>query len=153
MRTLCFLLLLWGASPSSLFAQDPAVLNVDRIFSDEFRLEPTPSIKWLADGGYTALVPSEIHKGASDIARYDRSAAREIVLAAQSIIPPGSQEPLPIQGYEFSEDQKMILLYTNSVKVWRRGRIELDVCLTITGWGTCRVRDREQYLCRNYRKW
>ena len=120
MRTLCFLLLLWGASPSSLFAQDPAVLNVDRIFSDEFRLEPTPSIKWLADGGYTALVPSEIHKGASDIARYDRSAAREIVLAAQSIIPPGSQEPLPIQGYEFSEDQKMILLYTNSVKVWRQ---------------------------------
>ncbi|MBM3964064.1 MAG: S9 family peptidase [Planctomycetes bacterium] len=120
MRTLCCLLFCLVSHSVGLFAEHPEILSVDRIFSDEFRLDTTPSIQWLADGGYSALVPSEVHRGASDIARYDRTGARTIILAATSIIPPDRTEPLPIQGYAFSADQKVILLYTNSVKVWRQ---------------------------------
>jgi dipeptidyl-peptidase-4 len=102
-------------------APDPAKLTIDRIFaSDDFRGDRVPSTKWLDQGGYTALRPSETHRGANDIVRYDATDKCEVLVHADKLVPPGAKEPLDIQAYEFSKDLDVVLIYTHSVKVWRQ---------------------------------
>ncbi len=100
---------------------DPTKLTLDRIFaSDEFRGEIAPSIKWLADGRYTSLRPSELHKAASDLVRVDAAGKSEILVAAEKLIPSPAKDPLIIEDYEFSSDRDVVLIYTNSMRVWRQ---------------------------------
>jgi dipeptidyl-peptidase-4 len=77
-----------------------------------------PQAKWLAGGGYTTLQPSKAHKG-SDIVRFDAAGKRTVLVPAEKLIPPGAKAPLGIHGYELSKDLDLVLIYTNSVKVWR----------------------------------
>ncbi len=100
---------------------DPAKLTLDRIFaSDDFKGENVPAVKWLDGGAYTTLQPSKAHKGASDLVRFDAAGKGEVLVAAEKLIPPGAKEPLAIHGYELSKDLDLVLIYTNSVKVWRQ---------------------------------
>jgi dipeptidyl-peptidase-4 len=121
MRPGTLLLLLLTASPAfgQPKAPDPAKLTLDRIFgSAEFRGDRVPEVKWLDGGGYTTLQPSKGHEG-GDIVRFDAAGKRTVLVPAARLIPPGGKEPLRIHGYELSKDLDLVLLYTNSVKVWR----------------------------------
>jgi len=118
-----FLVLLLAAVPASAQAPKPDAtrLTLDRIFSsDDFRSERTPSVKWLDGGAYTTTQPSKAHKGASDIVRIDAAGKSEVLLPAEKLILPNAKEPLAVQGYELSKDLDVVLIYTNSVKVWRQ---------------------------------
>lgn len=103
-------------------AQAPnAPLTLDRIFaSDEFRGDRVPAIKWLDGGASLSLQPSKAHKGASDIAKCDAAGKCEVFVAAEKLIPPDAKEPLAIHDYEFSDDHDVLLIFTNSEKVWRQ---------------------------------
>jgi dipeptidyl-peptidase-4 len=121
MRPGTLLLLLLAVSPT--FAQpkapDPARLTLDRIFvSSDFRGDRVPEVKWLAGGGYTVLQPSKARKG-SDIVRFDAAGKSTVLVPAAKLVPPGAKEPLDVQVYELSKDLDLVLIYTNSVKVWR----------------------------------
>src|SRR5262245_58273766 len=106
--------------PATLVAAEPALLTVDRIFaSDEFKTDRVPSVKWLDGGAYLSTQPNKTHKGASDIIKVDAAGKSEVLVPAEKLIPPNSKDPLGIQGFEFTKDQDLVLLYTNSVKVWR----------------------------------
>jgi dipeptidyl-peptidase-4 len=123
MRPCSFLLLLWSVHPGveQTVTPDPSKLSVDRIFaSDDFRTDRVPPIKWLDRGIYTSLQPSKTHRGASDIVRFDVTEKNEVLVPAEKLVPPGAKEPLAIHGYEFSKDLDVVLIYTNSVKVWRQ---------------------------------
>jgi dipeptidyl-peptidase-4 len=99
---------------------DATRLTIDRIFaSDEFHGEPVPAVKWLAGGAYTTTRPSVTRPGGTDLVRIDGTGKVEVLVAAEKLIPPGATEPLPVDGYEFSADLDFVLIYTNSVKVWR----------------------------------
>ena len=122
MRCRSLLLLLLTVTPA--FAQpaapDPAKLTLDRIFaSDDFRGDRSSAVKWLDGGAYTTLQPSKAHKGASDIVRFDATGKSEVLVAAEKLIPPNAKDPLSIHGYEFSKDLDLVLIFTNSAKVWR----------------------------------
>ncbi len=55
-----------------------------------------------------------------DLVSYDfETLDRTVILSAEDLVPPGSDEPLVIDDYEWSEDQDKLLLYTNSVRVRR----------------------------------
>ena len=100
---------------------DPAKLTIDRLFgSEELKEERLPAVKWLDNGDYTTLLPSKTHKKASDIVRFDKTGKSEILVSAENFTLPNAKEPLPIQGYSFSKDLDLVLIYTNSVKVWRQ---------------------------------
>jgi dipeptidyl-peptidase-4 len=116
------LLLVLAAVPAAAQAPpaDPAVLTLDRVYaSDEFRGESVPEVKWLDGGAYTTLRPSKTHKGASDIVRVDPGGNAEVLVAAEKLVPPGAKEPLAIHGYEFAAELDLVLVFTNSTKVWR----------------------------------
>ncbi|HVS95187.1 MAG TPA: DPP IV N-terminal domain-containing protein, partial [Puia sp.] len=72
-------------------------------------------VKWAGDGNSWYAVES------NSIVRYALPGfQRSVVVEASQLVPPGQSEPLPIQGYSFSEDGKKLLVYTNSKKVWRQ---------------------------------
>ena len=43
----------------------------------------------------------------------------KVVVSSQQLTPKGSSNPLEISYFSFSNDQQKVLLYTNTVKVWR----------------------------------
>jgi len=119
-RSLFLLLLTAAPAAGQAPPPDPTRLTLDRVFaSDEFRGERVPAVKWLAGGTYTTLQPSKAHRGASDIVRIDPAGKAEVLVAAEQLIPLGAKEPLAVHGYEFTKDLDLVLVFTNSVKVWR----------------------------------
>ncbi len=41
------------------------------------------------------------------------------ILPKEALQPPGQQEPLAVEGFSYSADEKQILLFTNTQRVWR----------------------------------
>jgi len=120
-----FLLLIILGSEINLIAQDkkPENLTLERIFaSREFASESFGPAHWLKDGlSFTTLEKSIATPGGKDIVLYQaRSGQRQILAPASYLIPPNEKNPLPIDGYSFSEDMKKVLIYTNSQRVWRQ---------------------------------
>lgn len=119
-RLVLSLLLVLGAI-APLRAQDGADLSLDRIFaSDDFAPERFGPVRWLVDGsGYTTLEVSRAVRG-FDIVRYDPvSGARDVLVAAERLIPRGARQPLILHDYAWSDDGGKLLVYTNSQRVWR----------------------------------
>ncbi|MBM79999.1 MAG: S9 family peptidase [Planctomycetaceae bacterium] len=99
-----------------------AQLTVDRIYnSREFESQRFGG-RWLKDGtGYVTLEKSTDTPGSRDLVRHDPvTGITEIMVAAADLIPAGKTTPLLVQGYAFSKDRALILIYTNSKRVWRR---------------------------------
>ncbi len=102
---------------------DPAILSIDRIFdSDEFSPQRFGPARWIDNGaGYTTLEKSDSPEGGRDIVRYDTKSGRRIILvSAQKLIPPGSSKPLQIANYNWSTDGNLLLIFTNTKRVWRQ---------------------------------
>ena len=126
-RSILFVLFLISSAQLALYAQgtQPAVdpkLTVERIFaSSEFQGERFGGFNWLKDGdSYAKFEPSEKVKDALDLVRYGiETNKRDILLSADKLIPAGQTTALELDGYDWSADEKRVLIYTNSQKVWR----------------------------------
>lgn len=101
---------------------DSTLLNVKRIYgSPEFRPQQFGPAAWLAGGtAYTTVEPSKDTKGGQDIVRYDaETGARTVLVPAARLVPAGSDHPLEIEDYSWSNDGRQLLVFTNSQPVWR----------------------------------
>jgi dipeptidyl-peptidase 4 len=121
-RSLALLLLLactlaHAQSPKA----DPEKLTLDRIYSSQdFKSDRVPSLRWLAPNNFTNLVSSATRKGSSDLVRLDATGKQVLLVSAEKLIPENAKEPLGIDGYDLSQDLDLVLIYTNSAKVWRQ---------------------------------
>ena len=101
---------------------DSSLLTVRRIYaSPEFSSENFGPARWL-DGGraYTTVERAAAGGRGREIVRYEtRSGAREVMIAAAQLTPPGDTMPLAIEDYSWSPDGNMLLVFTNSQPVWR----------------------------------
>lgn len=104
-------------------AQDASLLSLDRIFnSEDFNVNGVGGLRWMKSGdAFSKIEPSKtVVAGGKDLVSYDAATnARTVLVAAEKLIPKGETKPLAINGYEWSADNKQMLLYTNSKKVWR----------------------------------
>jgi len=121
-RTLLLLLVL---TASQAFAQqgDPSILTLSRLYSSkEFVSQTLGPVRWLGDGaGYTRLEPSATVKDGQDIVRYDaETGRRDVLVASDRFIPKGSTTPLAIENYDWSPNKQLLLIFTNSQRVWRQ---------------------------------
>jgi len=101
---------------------DPA-LTVERIFAGrEFASERFGPARWMRDGEtYTTLEPSAEAKGGRDLVLYRaETGRREVLVSASKLIPPGAAGPLAIEDYAWSPDGKVLIVFTNSKRVWRQ---------------------------------
>ncbi len=115
---------------------DPSTLTLERIFSSkEFTSQPFDDEHWLEKGAAYAMVePSPSVKDGKDIVRYETgSGRRTILVSAGDLIPSGETKPLDIDEFEWSADGTKLLIFTNSVKVWRVNTRGDYWVLTLTG--------------------
>jgi dipeptidyl-peptidase-4 len=87
----------------------------------EFRVKTFRGGAWFGNGdSYLALEPSAQGNG-SDIVLYQTATgAREILVAADRLIPNGEKSPLAVESYRMSPDGHKVLVFTNSKTVWRQ---------------------------------
>lgn len=70
--------------------------------------------KWAKDGGSYYRVEQ------NEIVQYVLPAnERKVVISKQQLTPTGQSTPLKLSLYAYSEDQKKVLIFTNTKKVWR----------------------------------
>jgi dipeptidyl-peptidase 4 len=99
--------------------------TLDQIFNKhQFDVMTFGPARWL-DGGlaYTTIEPSAAYPNteARDIVRYEtESGARTVLVSASRLIPAPDEKALRIDDYAWAKDDKRLLIYTNSAKVWRQ---------------------------------
>jgi len=124
------LALLALALHSNTFAQPSPqfTATLDRMLNKhEFSFMPFGPARWLHDGAqYTTVEPSAEIKGSQDSARgqdiveYDTATGKRTVLvSATRLILASGAKPLRIEDYAWSPDNRLLLIFTNSKRVWR----------------------------------
>jgi dipeptidyl-peptidase-4 len=107
---------LLAAMPLGAQQTPPSQLTVERIFaSSDFRLQTLPAIQWMDDGRRYTFVGDSGDLVVEDAA----TGRRETIVQAAALMPQGAQRPVAIEGYEWSGDERKLLVYTNSQRVWR----------------------------------
>lgn len=111
-------------------------LTLEAIFQDEeYEAKEPGQIRWLEDGsGYTSLEIVEEYRDVEpekdadgefvewprDIVFHDPATLESsILISALQLTPPGLDQALAVDDYQWSDDGSKLLIYTNSVKVWR----------------------------------
>jgi dipeptidyl-peptidase 4 len=103
--------------------EDKSILTIDRIFNSmDFMGERAGQMRFIEGGKfYTSLEPSKETPGGRDIVKYEtETGAREVIVPAKSFIPAGGTRALMIANYTWSADRKLLLIYTNTARVWRQ---------------------------------
>ncbi|HRD01315.1 MAG TPA: DPP IV N-terminal domain-containing protein [Candidatus Saccharicenans sp.] len=98
-------------------------LTLERIFANrEFVQESFGPAQWLADGqSYTTLEKSAEIEGAKDIVLYEgKTGRRQIMVSAASLSDPEQSKSLRVEAYSWSKDNSLLLVFTNSQRVWRQ---------------------------------
>jgi len=122
MKRIYLIMLIFIAISPFTFAQetDNIEFSLETIYgSREFSQPRIGSINWF-DGGnsYTKLERAEM--GMQNILKYDtRTGESKILIDGKNLIPIDSVKPLRISSYEFSSDRKLLLIFTNTKRVWR----------------------------------
>ncbi|MDB4644576.1 DPP IV N-terminal domain-containing protein [Rubripirellula sp.] len=100
-------------------AIDAAMLTINRIYDGSEFSGKSFSGKWLSDtDSYTTLEATA--SGAEQIVRHEAGAETVVTLVnADDLTPAQSSSPLKVEAYTFSPDQSLLLIYTNSKRVWR----------------------------------
>ncbi len=102
--------------------QDSTQLTLERLFkTPEFLGERFGPARFIDDGkSYTTLEKSSEVKNAQDIIKYDtKTGKKEVLVSAKFLIPEGDSVALSISNYEWSPDHQMLLIFTNTARVWR----------------------------------
>jgi dipeptidyl-peptidase-4 len=116
--TMMALLLLSGL----LMAQDSSQITIDRIYQNrDFSSDWFGATKWLKDSNnYTALEKAEDDPNTREIIRYNAaSGKRDILVGANDLKPSEDADPLSIYNYSWSDDDRYLLIFTNTRRVWR----------------------------------
>jgi len=117
------LVLLAGYAGGQSPAADPGRLTLERIFaSRDFAAERFGPARWMTDGdSYTTLEPAAGGGPGRDLVLYRaESGKREILVAAAKLVPPGASVPIAIEDYAWSPDGKVLIVMTDSRRVWRQ---------------------------------
>jgi len=114
--------LLVGAPAAHADQREAAAKLVARTMTNpDFQVKSFRGGAWLRNGdSYLALEPSATGSG-SDIVRYQTATGgREILVAADRLIPAGEKTPLAVESYRMSPGGHLALIFTNSKTVWRQ---------------------------------
>ncbi len=119
----CLACLLLALAAISASASDQLAAGLDSLFNKhQFDAKRYGPSRWLDKGAkYTTVEPSSAVPKGQDIVEYDTaSGKRTVLVSAAQLIPAQGSEPLKIEDYQWSPDNKQLLLFTNGKKVWRQ---------------------------------
>ncbi|MGQ9673977.1 MAG: S9 family peptidase [Candidatus Aminicenantales bacterium] len=119
-------LFLYLAFHALLSGQEKALdsfLTIERIFRDrEFTPESFGPVQWMPDSqALTTVEKSKEVEGGTDIVQYQvLSGKRQVLVPGKVLIDPDRASPLKVEGYSWSKDGNLVLIFTNSKRVWRQ---------------------------------
>lgn len=99
----------------------PDELKLEDIYKNNiYRQDGYGPVRWMKDNrGYSTLEANN-ETGGIDLVRFEAKTGKKSVLVSSSrLIPAGEKRPLRIDDYQWSEDNSMILIFTNTRRVWR----------------------------------
>jgi dipeptidyl-peptidase-4 len=102
--------------------EDASLVTVERIWDTrDFSGDALGPTEWMPGGdAYTRVESSEEVEGGSDLVLYAaESGERTVLVPAASFVPEGASEALGIRDYDWSADQRRLLIFTNTARVWR----------------------------------
>lgn len=95
-------------------------LTVEAIFGSHEFDGDLVSVEWMSDRRHYTILESG-RGGGNDLYRVEaRSGEREMLVRGIDLVPPASTQPIRIEGYRFSPDGTRLLIFANSVRVWRQ---------------------------------
>src|SRR5215472_7023956 len=97
--------------------------TLNAIFNQhEYEAKRFGPARWIDQGArYTTVEPSSAITGGQDIVEYDTaSGKRTILVSAAKLVPTPNAAPMKIDDYIWSSDNKQLLIFTNTKKVWRQ---------------------------------
>jgi dipeptidyl-peptidase-4 len=116
-HTLALLVLL--ARPLAAQAPPAPPLTVHNVFGTRDFANDLVEIQWMRDGGaYTIL---ESNSSETDLYRVDAlSGDRTLLVRGRDLVLPEGGEPIEVESYQFSRGGAQLLIFTNSLRVWRQ---------------------------------
>ncbi len=104
----------------SLTAQEQS-LNLEDIYkNNSYPTRGYQSLRWMEDNKHYTTLEADPAAGCSEIVRYEvKGGERVVLVGAADLTPEGLDEPLQLRDYTWSGDQKHILLFANTQRVWR----------------------------------
>src|SRR5579863_6231958 len=105
----------------SLQAEQPST-TLNAIFNQhEFEAKRFGPARWIDQGArYTTVEPSAAVSGGQDIVEYETASGnRTILVSAAKLVTTPNAPPMKIEDYAWSPDNKQLLIFTNTKKVWR----------------------------------
>ena len=108
--------------PSEKQAEHAAKLTLEGIFQDKDWAAKSYDAQWVdGEAAYWRWEDSTGSLGGKDLKKVDAQTGDSTVfVAADHLVPPGRDKPLPIDGFTVSKQQDKVLIFTNSQRVWRR---------------------------------
>lgn len=95
------------------------LLDIDRIYSGEFRQDYERTIQWIENGNaFVIIEKSETIKGADELIRYDSQTQEKSSFVKAEMLQT-AKGPLAIESFSLSKDGTKVLIFTNSSRVWR----------------------------------
>ncbi len=123
MKKLFLLLLLLLFIPEIFAAQREGTktLTLEKIYQKGlFPTKGIPPVHWLPDGSAYIIVEDNDENGGHDLVQYDPATGhREVLVGSSELIPAGETEPLSVSNFFWSDDKEKLLIFTNTVRVWR----------------------------------
>lgn len=110
-----------GGDKGQCIADDSGKITLEDIFSEnKYAAKGITALKWdNEDKAYYTLVRNP-ETGANDVVSNDiRTGRTKTVISSALLVPEGRTMPINIEDYAWSDDGKLLLIYTNSKKVWR----------------------------------
>ncbi len=108
--------------PTARGAQADAQLSLQRLYSsEEFKAE-TVETRWFGDDGAFTTVTTNKDDDARPAIRLHRPSSEQVetLIPPELLTPAETSEPLEVEDYSFSENGLLLLVYTNSKRVWRQ---------------------------------
>ena len=110
-----------GAAAQTAPAGRDDSLTVARIFSGEFNARGVGQLRWVDGGsGFLTVERAADGKGREIVRHETATDARTVLVTAAQLTPAGADAPLSFQSFAWSDDNSKLLLFTNTVKVWRQ---------------------------------
>lgn len=107
------------AAAAQSTAQSADELTVETIFGSDGLSSRSVAVRWMADGRHWSVVERD-SAGFDELWRVEaESGRREKLVSSAELSPPGGGDPLRIEGYDFSEDGRRLLIFSQSQQVWR----------------------------------
>jgi dipeptidyl-peptidase-4 len=116
-----FLVLSFGSTQLTIGQTSNTELTLEDIYKNgTYPTRYYRSVRWMEDSQHYTTLESNRERACSEIVRYSaKSGERVILVGADQLVPEGGTDPLDIRDYQWSADNSRLLLFTNTVRVWR----------------------------------